>query len=428
MIEEDIERIKEIVFREKKIAKEMVSLFNYIQNADVQEKKMLQVQAGRLRITLKGVNHELRDALEETGIERQLPETQWEVRKAEEKKAIEKKIEIAIKKMEKLSDLDKEVLQRLKKKKKKGIQKKAKKASGYAKFSSSVFGEIIKNKIKNKKFANLEKDLIKSNMGYTPVTYISIMTMTTLLSIVIGAIITIFLLFFNLGPELPIITRVTESFSQRLLKVFWIAIVAPLGTLLFMYIYPSLEKKTVESKINEELPFATIHMAAISGSMIEPTKVFSIICSTKEYPHLEQELNKLLNEINIYGYDIVTALKNISENTPSLKLSELLNGLATTITSGGELYEFFDKRAQTLLFEYRLEKEKRTKTAETFMDIYISVVIAAPMILMLLLMMMKISGLGVSISTSLISVIVVGGVSLINIFFLIFLQVKQPTG
>ncbi len=428
MIEEDVEKIKEIIFREKKIAKEMVSLFNYIMNADEQEKKMLQVQAGKLRVALKGVNRELRDALEETGIERQIPEMQWEVRKIEEKKETEKKIEIAIRKMEKLSDLDREVLNRLKKKKKKRIEKKAKKASTYAQFSNTVFGEIVKKSFRNKRFASLEKDLIKSNMGYTPVSYISIMTMTTLLSVVAGIVIAIFFLFFNLSPELPILIRATEPFSQRLLKVFWIAIVAPLGTLFFMYIYPSLEKKTVESKINEELPFATIHMAAISGSMIEPTRVFSIICATGEYPHLEQELNKLLNEINIYGYDVVTALKNISENTPSLKLSELLNGLATTITSGGELYEFFDKRAQTLLFEYRLEKEKRTKTAETFMDIYISVVIAAPMILMLLLMMMKISGLGVSISTSLISIIVVGGVSLINIFFLIFLQIKQPTG
>jgi len=59
------------------------------------------------------------------------------------------------------------------------------------------------------------------------------------------------------------------------------------------------------------------------------------------------------------------------------------------------------------------------------MDIYISVVIAAPMILMLLLMMMKISGFGVSLSTSMITFLVVGGVSLINIIFLTFSQLKQ---
>ena len=76
-------------------------------------------------------------------------------------------------------------------------------------------------------------------------------------------------------------------------------------------------------------------------------------------------------------------------------------------------------------YSNRIEKEKYTKTAETFMDIYISIVIAAPMILMLLLMMMKISGLGVSLSTSMITLIMVLGVSVVNVGFLTFLHLKQ---
>jgi len=59
------------------------------------------------------------------------------------------------------------------------------------------------------------------------------------------------------------------------------------------------------------------------------------------------------------------------------------------------------------------------------MDIYISMVVAAPMILMLLLMMMQLSGLGISLGGNMITILVTGGVTLINIFFLIFLQVKQ---
>ena len=192
-----------------------------------------------------------------------------------------------------------------------------------------------------------------------------------------------------------------------------------------MYLYPSLEKSSAELRINEELPFATIHMSAISGSMIDPSKIFNIIISTKEYPYLEKEFKKLINEINIYGYDFVSALRNSASNSPSKKLSELFNGLATTINSGGDLPEFFDKRSQTLLFEHGLEKEKKTKAAETFMDIYISVVIAAPMILMILLMMMKISGLGISLSTSMISLIMVLAVTTVNIVFLTFLHLKK---
>ena len=225
---------------------------------------------------------------------------------------------------------------------------------------------------------------------------------------------------------MPIVTSVTENLASRFLKVFWILFVVPIGTFLIMYIYPSLEKSYTENKINQELPFATIHMSSISGSMVEPSKIFSIIVSTKEYPFLQKEFIKLINQINVYGYDLVTALRNVAFNSPSSKLTELLNGLATTINSGGDLQNFFEKRSQTLLFDYRIEREKYTKTAETFMDIYISVVIAAPMILMLLLIMMKVSGLGISLSTSMITLIIILGVSMVNILFLTFLQLKQP--
>lgn len=258
-------------------------------------------------------------------------------------------------------------------------------------------------------------------------TYIPVLVLNVAISLIISIFIFLFLLFFNINATFPMITPATGNIGIRILELFWIMLIIPIGTFLFMYLYPSLERKSLGSKIDMELPFAAIHMSAISGSLIDPTKIFSIISSTKEYPHLEKEFNKLLNEINIYGYDLVTALKDSAINSPSTKLSELLNGLATTITSGGSLYDFFEKRSQSLLFDYSLEKEKATKSAETFMDIYISVVIATPMIFMLLLMMIKISGLGISLSTAMISFLVAGGVSLINIFFLVFLQLKQSS-
>jgi hypothetical protein len=427
--EENIQEVKEAVFKERKLVNEFASLLSSLKNADSQEKKMLNGQIEKLKSSLANTNDKLLNALEKTAVQMPLEsKKETETKKPEVKRKREKIFhKLKPKPEEKISELDKEILKRLKKKKEKTEVKKEKKPSQYVKLANRLFGDTVKGMIKQKKLAALERDLIKSNLEYTPISYISVLILTTIISVAVGFFAFIFFLFFNITPEFPIIIRATEGFLTRLSKVFWIIFVVPLGTFLFMYLYPSMEKKSLEGKINQELPFATIHMAAISGSMIEPLKVFSIISSTKEYPYLEREFNKLLNEINIYGYDIVTALKNLALNCPSSKLAELFNGLATTITSGGDLFDFFDKRSQSLLFEYRLDKEKRTKSAETFMDIYISVVIAAPMILMLLLMMMKISGLGVAFSTSTITLLVVGGVSLINIFFLIFLQLKQPT-
>jgi len=120
-----------------------------------------------------------------------------------------------------------------------------------------------------------------------------------------------------------------------------------------------------------------------------------------------------------------SALQNCSRNTSSKKLGELYNGLATNINSGGDLPSFFDKRSETLLFEHQIVIQKAGKAAETFMDVYISVVIAAPMILMILLMMMKLSGIGLSMSVGMITLIMISIVAGVNVVFLMFLHMKK---
>lgn len=324
---------------------------------------------------------------------------------------------VTLRRMKKEQEETREKLKK-EKEKKKGSQE-------YAKFANRFFSKTSKELVKKGSFKTLEKELIKANLPYTPTGYVSIIFFTTFIALLVSLFLMLFFLFFNLEATMPFITPMQESFATRIPKVIWIIFVFPIAAFLFAYLYPTMERKSIEGKIENELPFATIHMASISGSMIDPSKTFDIIISTKEYPFLEKEFKKLMNEINVYGYDFVSALRNISANSPSAKLSELFNGLATTINSGGNLPEFFNKRADTLLFEHKIKREKETKAAETFMDIYISIVIAAPMVLMLLLMMMKISGLGISLSTGMITLVMVLGVSIINIIFMVFLHMKK---
>ena len=328
------------------------------------------------------------------------------------------------------NELENETVKRIKKKKKEKekeveMQKKKKDSSYYTKISSKFFSKVSLKLLSKESFAKMEEELVKANLSYTPVGYVSIILMTTFLSLFVGGFLFFFFLFFNFTATLPIISRAQETIDIRFLRTFWILIVVPIVTFILMYIYPSLEKKSAEIEIDAELPFATISMSAISGSMMNPARIFEILISTKDYPALKKEFTKMINEINLYGYDFVSALKNTSKNSPSKKLSELLNGLATTITSGGDLTNFFDERAETLLFNYRLEQERSSRTAETFMDIYISLLIAAPMILMLLMIIMKISGLGITMSFLTISLLISLVVIIVNIIFLAFLHLKK---
>jgi Flp pilus assembly protein TadB len=283
------------------------------------------------------------------------------------------------------------------------------KARGYLRWSNRLFLGAATKLAKKGYLGNLPVELKKSNLDMLFESYVAMMMLSVFISFFAAILVAIVLLLAGVGA----------------LKVIWLPLVVPIGVFLAMDYYPSAERKSISNRIEEELPFAVIHMSSISGSGIEPTEIFKIIGLSRDYPFLKKEIRKVLNQINVYGYDLVTALNNVSKNTASAKLAELFAGLSTTINSGGGLSEFFQKRADTLLLGYKLEKEKSIKVAETFMDIYISVVIAAPMILMLMLVMISISGIQIGFTPYQLTFATIGGVALVNMVFLGYLQTKQ---
>lgn len=310
-----------------------------------------------------------------------------------------------------------ETLKRLKKRgESEGIKKSYvtfRKTNWYAKISNRLFLKISTKYADEGKLKRLNANLRKANLYILVTTYLSIILFSTVLTFLLGLIIFASLLLVS--TELLFVLR------NLLIVVF-----LPILAFLFLYYYPYFEARSTGTKIDRELPFITIHMSAIAGSGIEPSQIFRIVATGSEYPNTKKEFKKIINQVNVYGYDLITSLKNVSRETSSSRLSELLNGIATTISGGGSLSDFLDKRAETLLFDYRLERERKTKSAETFMDIYISIVIAAPMILTLLLVLIAISGISIGLSLDQLTLVIISVVSLINIIFLVFLHLSQP--
>lgn len=298
---------------------------------------------------------------------------------------------------------------------------------GYLKAANKMFLKTAGIWIRRGRFKLLSTEVRKANLAILFEGYIAMMFFTVMLSVILGFVLMITFFFVNVSFSWPFFSIVDGDYLARFVKVIWIPFVVPAIVFLSIYYYPSTEKKSIERRIDQELPFAVIHMSAVSGSGIEPSSIFKIIGLNKEYPYLRKEIRKILNQINLYGYDLVTALNNAAKSSPSEKLAELFSGISSTITSGASLSEFFEKRSESLLLSYRLERENYTKLVETFMDIYISLVIAAPMIFLLLLIMMTLSGISVGLTGPQLSVLSVAVIALLNVFFLVFLQLRQPT-
>ncbi|MCH7850558.1 MAG: type II secretion system F family protein [Nanoarchaeota archaeon] len=295
---------------------------------------------------------------------------------------------------------------------KKTIKKKKKVigTSSFARTSNKFFRGFSEGIVP--KFSELTKDLKKGNVPFLTSTYLSMAILAGIIAFSLGFVGTAGLVIYNFS------NWVYGWIPFALLGLVWMG----------FYFYPASEASSGDKRISQELPFATIHMAAIAGSNIEPTKIFKIISNSKEYSYIGTEMKKVTAQVELYGYDLVTSLKNVAARTSNKKLAELFTGLATNISTGGALKNFLEKKSETFLLDYKLEREKYSDLAGTFMDVYISILIAAPLVLMMMFIVMNVAGLGSSgLSLNALLALSIGGITLTNIIFLFILNAKQPS-
>ena len=283
------------------------------------------------------------------------------------------------------------------------------KPSVFAKISNRFFRKYSEKLVP--RFGKLNSDLKKGNIRFLMSTYLSMGIMASVLAFIFGFLVYGVLLFISLSN--------------------WTYFPLPFGlvglTMLAFYFYPVSEAGLIQKNVSQELPFVAIHMSAITGSEVEPTKIFKIIAKSKEYPNVGREIRKVITQVDVYGYDLVTSLKNVAARTSNKKLAELFSGFATNITTGGSLKNYLEKKSENFLVDYRLDRQKYADLAGTFMDVYISILIAAPLVLMMMFIVMNVAGLGMGgLTIEALLILSVVGIAIVNVFFIVILNFKQP--
>ncbi len=317
-------------------------------------------------------------------------------------------------------DMIKRILHPKKAKKKYGdVQYTIYKPSSYGKLSNFFFEGTTLNITKKypKLFDNLYRAIRSSDIRVLSKTYVSMSFFTSFLSFIVFAAIGLALNFvFN--------TPIPFTLASTLLG----SIVLSMVVFGIFFLYPSMVVGSRNRMIKNDLPFVIIHMAAVAGSGAKPLSMFKLIASSGEYRGLEAEIKKILNYVNLFGYNISTALKTVATTTPSPRFRDLLTGMVATIESGGSLKSYLNSMAQDAMHTYSLERKKYVEVLSTYSDIYTGILIAAPLLFIVTLAIINLLGgdiAGVSVKViALLGTYLV--IPLLNIFFLLFLNITQP--
>lgn len=147
----------------------------------------------------------------------------------------------------------------------------------------------------------------------------------------------------------------------------------------------------LEKQIDEALPAALNYMLALANAGLPPAQIWGSLARAKAFGPLAFEAERIQRDLVLFSHDILTALRNAQERTPSKRLHEFLQGAISSFQSGVELEDYLKSKGQQYHHQSLQEQAQAIDTMGVMAEAFLVVVVAAPLFLMILLSVMAIS-------------------------------------
>lgn len=246
----------------------------------------------------------------------------------------------------------------------------------YNAISTILFGGIVDNVGKEFKF--LRDSLSKTNIQIPFRSYLSAAMMSALVIYLFSLVaITGFLMFFDV------------VIVQKILMILFGPILLALLTFSVLVLYPYQKMLSTAKSIDVNLPFALSHMAAIAESGVPPYMIFKLLSKFDEYGEIAREMQVLVRNMDTFGIDPLTAIRNLADRTPSNEFRQVMLGIVSATEGGGDVKTYIKNAGEQALFEWKLKREKFMQQLSAYAEFYTGILIAAPLFIISLFAVMN---------------------------------------
>ena len=283
----------------------------------------------------------------------------------------------------------------------------------YAGVSYRLFGNLVR--YAKPYFLDIKEELRQANISYTLEEYLSIALFTTVVTFIIEATMLSFIFGLLVTPIIAVILAFTLSMTIS-------------GILFFLfYSYPKTASKSRGNKIKKILPFSVSYMATIARSNVPPIIIFKTLSEFKEYGELSKEAENIVRDVELFGMTTAAAIKKQAKITPSKEFRDLLYGINTMITSGGNLGSYLKDRSNELMGDYRRRISKYSQDLSLYVEMYLTLIITGSIFFIVLSSI--ISTISAGLGTILVQTMVVFLLlPALSIAFIILIRATSPTG
>ena len=169
------------------------------------------------------------------------------------------------------------------------------------------------------------------------------------------------------------------------------------GTLGAFYVLqgtPGSKAKDRGRKIDRKISPAMSFISAMSSADVNIDQIFRELGRQKIYGEVAEEAAWITRDTELLGVDILTAIRNGAQRTPSKRFQDFLQGVVTTATSGGQLKPYFLLKAEQFERENKLEQLQRVETMGLLAETFVTVVVAFPLFLVIIVAIFAVIGGG----------------------------------
>ena len=253
---------------------------------------------------------------------------------------------------------------------------------------------------KRDKYSDLRNSLLTARMKipfevYLSTAYLASSVIGIVSAILLGTVTWLFNVpgMITYQGEVPEVLLSLNQYSliigTLIATIVSFAIVAGIIFLVFL-LYPGFVSGNRKRNIESTLPYAINYVTAMSTAGIPPAEIFRQLGSSTIYGESATEARFIALEIDLFGRDLIDALRVVSSTTPSFRMKEFLQGSMGCVSAGSNLTEYFRNKAEQYALENRQTQKMFLETLGLIAESYVTAMVAGPLFLIILQSIMSI--------------------------------------
>jgi flagellar protein FlaJ len=268
-------------------------------------------------------------------------------------------------------------------------------------------------------FKDLEQTLQQSGLKINFKAYVSLTVLASLLISLSVAVVLPVVLFFV--SNVPLESAILFGFGGALFTSAF--------SVIGFYLYPVYCADKHKRELDDELPFTTGYMAILANAGVSPEKIFHSLSNLNVPLAASTEAKEVVKNINLFGLDVISALEKASSRTPSEKFRDTIEGIISTIHTGGNLGAFLREKFRTAMKLKRLSLKKYADSLSVLSEVYVALLLTGPLLLVIMVSVMSVLGggeLGMLSPDLLLSLLTYLLIPVCAVIFLIILDATSP--